>query len=58
MLRNTEVDYYHEHGYVVPAFCLSPERLQRLRLALDRVIAANPGKRPEQLVSVHVAGKN
>lgn len=58
MLSNTEVDYYLEHGYVVPEFRLSPERMHRLSLALERVIAANPDRRPEQLVSVHIPGKN
>ncbi len=58
MLSEAEVDHYEEHGFVVPEFRLSPARVKRLRLALDRVLAANPDKRPEQLVSVHVAGKN
>ena len=58
MLSNSEVAHYHEHGYVVPEFRLSSDRVTHLRNALDRVIAANPDRRPEQLVSVHMAGKN
>ncbi len=58
MLSKVEVEHYLQRGYVVPEFRLSPERVERLRLALDRVIAANPDKRQEQLVSVHIAGKN
>lgn len=58
MLSNTEVAHYEEHGYVVPSFRLSAERVEQLRLALERVLVANPDKRPEQLVSIHIAGKN
>lgn len=58
MLSNSEVEHYLEHGFVVPCFRLPAERVERLRLALDRVIAANPEKRPEQLVSVHITGNN
>ena len=58
MLTEAEVAHYHEDGYVVPEFRLPPDQVTRLRGALDRVIVANPDKRPEQLVSVHIAGRN
>lgn len=58
MLTDAEVTHYHEHGYVIPGFRFSSDRIAQLREALDRVIAANPHKRPEQLVSVHIAGEN
>ena len=57
MLTESEVAQYYEAGYVVPEFRLSPDQVTRLREALDRVIAANPDKRPEQLVSVHISGR-
>ena len=44
---------YERDGIVVPARTLSPLYVARLRAALDATLAANPGKRPEQLVSIH-----
>jgi hypothetical protein len=58
MLSPAEIDGYREDGYVIPEFRLPPGRVSKLRGALDRVIAANPDKRPEQLVSIHIDGKN
>ncbi len=58
MLTESEVAQYREAGYVVPEFRLSPDHVARLSEALDRVIAANPDRRPEQLVSVHISGRN
>lgn len=58
MLSDSEVRRYQEDGFVVPEFRLEPTGVARLREALDRVIAANPDKRPEQLVSVHITGRN
>lgn len=57
-LSDVELARYREQGYVVPQFRLSRERVGQLRDALDQVIADNPDKRPEQLVSVHISGKN
>lgn len=57
MLTDLEIEKYHQHGYVVPAFRLSQQRTDQLRQALDQVIANNPSKRPEQLVSIHTTGK-
>lgn len=53
-LSPQEVDQYHDQGWLVPRFRLSPERLASLRTALDELIARNPGVRPEKLVSAHV----
>lgn len=58
MLTEKETSDYRSQGYVVPRFQLAEERVVRLRVALDRVIDANPETRPEQLVSVHINGKN
>ena len=50
-LSADEVATYREQGLVVPRWRLPRERLAALRAALDRVIADNPGVRPEQLIS-------
>lgn len=58
VLSAAEVDQYQQQGYVVPEFRLFTDQLDGLRAALDQVIRDNPDRRPEQLVSVHIAGKN
>ena len=57
-LSKQEHANYAKHGYVVPEYKLPPPQLERLRLALDEVIVANPDVRPEKLVSVHIPGRN
>ena len=57
-LTADEIRSYRETGYVVPGFRLPADSLRRLQTALDRVITANPGTRPEQLVSVHIDNAN
>ena len=57
LLRTTEISTYHEQGFVVPDFRLPADRLNQLKDALERVIAANPDTRPEKLVSIHI-GQN
>jgi len=54
-LSADEIAAYREQGVVVPGWRLPPDRLACLREALDRVIADNPGVRPEQLISAHIA---
>lgn len=58
MLSAAEIGRYRETGIVVPHYRLPAERVARLRATLDRLIADNPGVRPERLVSVHIEGKN
>ena len=53
-LSQQEIDNYNTHGFVIPEFRFTAQRVAQLRGAMDRVIAENPNKRPEQLVSVHV----
>jgi len=53
-LSKTEIEAYQRDGIVVPEFRLPKERVDNLVAALDRVIANNPGVRPEKLVSIHV----
>jgi ectoine hydroxylase-related dioxygenase (phytanoyl-CoA dioxygenase family) len=53
-LSESEKARYQDAGFVVPAFRLAPSRIEQMRAALDRLIAANPGVRPEKLVSAHL----
>jgi ectoine hydroxylase-related dioxygenase (phytanoyl-CoA dioxygenase family) len=57
-LSDAEAEQYRQHGYVVPAFRLDPASVRRMQEALDALIAANPGVRPEKLVSAHIEGRN
>ena len=57
-LSEAEAGHYREQGYVVPAYRLDASWVQRMRQALDALIAANPGVRPEKLVSAHIEGSN
>ena len=52
-----EISRYRHEGYVVPAYRLPAERVALLRATLDRLIAENPGVRPEKLVSAHIERK-
>ena len=57
-LTPNEIDHYRREGYVIPSFRLAPTRVDALRATLDRLIADNPGVRPEKLVSAHIDGEN
>ena len=57
-LSQNEVEQYQRDGYVIPEFRLPPARVDALRATLDRLIADNPGVRPEKLVSAHIEGQN
>lgn len=57
-LTHSEIEHYHDHGYVIPKFRLSMQSVDALRATLDRLIAENPGVRPEKLVSAHIEGQN
>jgi hypothetical protein len=54
LLAEAEVEAYHRDGIIVPEWRMPPDRLAELRDAVDAIIAANPGVRPEKLVSAHV----
>ena len=57
-LDEDEIAHYRREGWVVPRFRLPADEVARMRDALDALIAANPGVRPEKLVSAHVEGDN
>src|ERR1700756_2425896 len=57
-ISEREIETYREIGLVVPATRLEDYKVKHLRTTLDRLIAANPGIRPERLVSAHIEGKN
>jgi ectoine hydroxylase-related dioxygenase (phytanoyl-CoA dioxygenase family) len=57
-LTAAEIEQYHRDGYVIPQFRLTSARVDALRATLDRLIAENPGVRPEKLVSAHIEGQN
>lgn len=53
-LTAEELATYRRDGIVVPSFRLGQARMDALVDELDRVIAANPGVRPEKLISIHL----
>lgn len=57
-LSSEEATKYRNDGYVVPRFRLPEDDVVQLRATLDSVIQANPGVRPEKLVSAHIEGRN
>ena len=57
-LTAAERERYAREGWVVPGWRLPPARVDAMRDALDRLIADNPGVRPEKLVSAHLENQN
>ena len=53
-----EAEHYRNEGWVIPRFRLPAALVAVLARALDELIRANPGVRPEKLVSAHVEGDN
>ena len=58
LLTADEIARYRADGWVVPSFRLPPAQVDAMRDALERLLAANPGVRPEKLVSAHIDGDN
>jgi ectoine hydroxylase-related dioxygenase (phytanoyl-CoA dioxygenase family) len=58
ILLPEEVAHYEQHGYVIPRFRLPQDMVANLQTTLQQLIDANPGVRPEKLVSAHIEGKN
>ena len=57
-LSEQEIVHYHREGWLIPQFRLPDDEVTRMRDALDALIRANPGVRPEKLVSAHIEGDN
>jgi len=57
-LTAAETSHYEREGWVIPQFRLPAAQAAAMRDALDALIAANPGVRPEKLVSAHIEGDN
>lgn len=57
-MSEAEIAHYHREGWVIPAFRLADAEVTQMRDALDDLIRANPGVRPEKLVSAHIEGDN
>jgi len=57
-LHDDEIAHYRREGWVVPRYRLPAERVARSVEALEALLHANPGVRPEKLVSAHVEGDN
>ncbi len=57
-LQPDEIAQYQREGYVIPQWRLPAPRVGAMVRSLDALIAANPGVRPEKLVSAHVEGDN
>ena len=51
MLSSAETAFYKQNGYVVPKFRLPDQMVKSLQIELQNLIQANPGVRPEKLVS-------
>ena len=52
-LSEFEVGMYWSNGYAVPNYRVPEETMNRLELALEETLRANPNVRPEQLAAVH-----
>ena len=53
-LTASEIETYRRDGLVVPSFHLGEARLERLRGAVERLVAANPDVPPEYLIGPHI----
>ena len=58
VLTEQEINDYSRDGYVVPSYRLPMALVSELHVTLQQLIDANPGVRPEKLVSAHIEGKN
>src|SRR4051812_37981847 len=54
-LSPAQIDAYRRDGLVIPDYRLPAAQLERLRAALDALLADNTHVRPEQLISAHIS---
>jgi hypothetical protein len=57
-LSSAEIARYRDQGWVVPTYRLPEPKVRGMAEALDALLRANPGVRPEKLVSAHIEGDN
>ncbi|MBL8334054.1 MAG: phytanoyl-CoA dioxygenase family protein [Rubrivivax sp.] len=57
-LQAAEIEQYLREGWVIPAWRLDAPRVAALAQSLEALLQANPGVRPEKLVSAHIEGDN
>ena len=53
-LTHAEIDHYRERGYVIPRYRLPDPLLQRIRHALDGLLATYTDVAPEDLANPHM----
>jgi hypothetical protein len=54
MLSSAEIETYHEEGLIIPGgFQLPQDTVDRLREAVDKVVALNPDTPSDHLINVH-----
>ena len=53
-LGEEDIRHYRERGYLIPDYRLPEAHSSALRSACDRLIAADPGTRPEHLMNPHL----
>lgn len=53
-LSDADIALYRRDGLIIPEYQLPDRNLADVREALDRVLAANPDRRPENLMNVHM----
>ena len=54
LLSQSEINHYHDEGFLIPQLTMEASEIEELKHAVDRVLDANSGIRPEQLISVHI----
>ena len=54
LLSQSEINHYHDEGFLIPQLTLEESEIAELKHAVDRVLDANSEIRPEQLISVHI----
>ena len=54
LLSQSEINHYHNEGFLIPQITLAEYEVGELKHTVDRVLDANSGIRPEQRISVHI----
>ena len=47
LLSQSEINHYHDEGFLIPQLTLEGSEIEELKHAVDRVLDANSGIRPE-----------